>query len=134
MIGEAQVSFVGNISQDPELRFTTAGHAVCNFSVAVAGRRKNAAGTFEDGPTSFYRVTAWRDTAQHIAESLNKGDRVVVVGSLSVREYVKDDVTGRSVEVDADEVSPSLRFATCKVQRVIRTAGTPALVGAGASV
>lgn len=131
MIGDATVTFVGNVSQQPEMRHTQTGMAVCNFSVAVAGRRKNASGGYEVGPTSFYRVTCWRDLAGNVAESVNKGDRVVVTGTLAVREYEAEGVKGRSVEVEADDVGPSLRFATASVTRNPRNSTTPAPVGAG---
>lgn len=135
MLGEASVSFVGNVSQAPELRVTQSGQAVCNFTVAVSGRRKSQAGGYEDGPTSFYRVTAWRDLGEHVANSLGKGDRVLVLGDLSVREFEQPDGSrGRSVEVEAQEVGPSLRFADAVVKRAARNTGAaPALAGAASA-
>lgn len=123
MMGDAQVQLTGNLAGQPELRFTPAGQAVCNFSVAVAGRRKNAAGTYEDGPTSFYRCTAWRELAENITQSLASGQRVVLTGTVAIREYKgKDGVPGRSTEVEVDDIGPSLRWATCVVKRATRTA------------
>lgn len=119
MVGEAAVSFTGNLSQAPELRFTLAGVAVCNFSVAVQGRRKGPSGEYVDGDVSFYRCTAWRDFAENLTESLSVGDRVWVAGDLSVQTFTrKDETKGTSVEVDVSECGPSLRFATARPVKV----------------
>lgn len=123
MLGDAHVSFTGNLSQAPELRYTPAGQAVVNFSVAVQGRRKLPAGGYEEGATTFYRCTCWRDFAVNLSESLGVGDRVFVAGDLAVRAFTRaDETVGSSVEVDVSECGPSLRFATAapvKVRRAV---------------
>jgi single-strand DNA-binding protein len=124
MSGNAQISFVGNLGGDPEVRFTPSGAAVVNFSVAVVERRKNQEGGWDDGETTWYRCNAWRTLAENIAESLTKGTRVVVVGTLKSRSYeTKDGGRGLSWEVDVDAVGPELRFATARVQRAERSGG-----------
>jgi single-strand DNA-binding protein len=110
---EASVSFAGNLSDDPELRHTAGGIARAIFRVAVSGRR-------EQEP-SFFAVIVWRDQAEHVAESLAKGSRVVVVGRLQQRSWTAEDGSARSiVEVVADELGPSLRWATATTTRATR--------------
>lgn len=129
MLGDAHISFTGNISQAPELRFTPAGQAVCNFSVAVQGRRKSPDGGYVDGETSYYRCTVWRDFAQHVGESLSVGDRVYVAGDLALKGYTrKDETPGTSVEVDVSECGPSLRFATARPVKAVRPPTAPAVL------
>ena len=113
------VTLIGNLTDDPELRFTANGVAVGSFRLAVTQRRYDQqAGTWKDGETSFVRVNIWRDQAEHVADSLGKGDRAVVVGRLRTRTWETPEGEKRQVtEVDADEVAPSLRFATAKVER-----------------
>jgi single-strand DNA-binding protein len=102
---EASVSFAGNLTDDPELRHTEAGIARARFRVAVSGRREQEA--------SFFTVIVWRDQAEHAAQSLCKGSRVVVVGRLQQRSWTAEDGSARStVEVLAEELGPSLRWAT----------------------
>jgi single-strand DNA-binding protein len=102
---EASVSFAGNLTDDPELRHTEGGIARAMFRVAVSGRREQEA--------SFFTVIVWRDQAEHAAESLAKGSRVVVVGRLQQRSWTADDGSARSVvEVVAEELGPSLRWST----------------------
>jgi single-strand DNA-binding protein len=102
---EASVSFAGNLTDDPELRHTESGIARAMFRVAVSGRREQEA--------SFFTVIVWRDQAEHAAESLSKGSRVVVVGRLQQRSWTAEDGSARStVEVVADELGASLRWAT----------------------
>jgi single-strand DNA-binding protein len=102
---EAAISFAGNLTDQPELRCTEGGIARAMFRVAVSGRRE------QEPP--FFTVVAWRDQAEHAAESLTKGSRVVVLGRLQQRAWTADDGTGRSsVEVVAEELGPSLRWAT----------------------
>lgn len=123
MAANAQISFVGNIGGEPELRFTPSGAAVCNFSVGVTDRRKTQDG-WEDGETTWYRCNAWRTLAENIAESLPKGTRVVVVGTLKSRSYeTRDGGKGVSWEVEVDAIGPELRFATARVQRAERQGG-----------
>jgi single-strand DNA-binding protein len=109
------VSLVGNLTDDPDLRFTPNGAAVANFRLAVTPRVKDGEG-WRDGETSFFRVNAWRDLAENATESLSKGTRVVVLGRLKARSWEDKDTGERRsvVEVEADEVAPSLRWATAK--------------------
>jgi single-strand DNA-binding protein len=126
MSGDAQITFTGNAASDPDLRFTPGGHAVCGLAVAVNSRVKNVAGEWEDGPTTFFRVTAWRDLGENVAGSVARGDRVTVTGSLKAREYeAKDGSSRTSLDVEAVEVGMSLRFATAKATRATR--GKPVL-------
>jgi single-strand DNA-binding protein len=112
---ETAVSFAGNLTNQPEVRYTESGIARAMFRVAVSGRREQEA--------SFFTVVVWRDQAEHVAESLAKGSRVVVVGRLQQRSWTTEDGSGRSViEVVAEELGPSLRWATATTSR----ATTPA--------
>jgi single-strand DNA-binding protein len=102
---EASVSFTGNLTDDPEVRYTGSGIARARFQVAVSGRREQE--------VSFFTVVVWRDQAEHAAESLSKGSRVVVVGRLQQRSWTAEDGSARSVvEVVAEELGASLRWAT----------------------
>ena len=117
------ITVVGNLVRDPELRFTPSGAAVANLTVAENHRRKTAAGGWEDGETTFWPVTVWNDYAEHVAESLTTGTRVVVVGRSRTRvwtpaEGVRADQEQRRLELVADEVTPSLRWATATVAKV----------------
>jgi single-strand DNA-binding protein len=117
---DTHVTIAGNLTADPELTFTANGAAVANFRVAVTARVRDG-NTWRDGDTSFYRITAWRDLATNLTDSLSKGDRVVVVGQLRQRSWETDQGEQRSVvEVTAEEVGPSLRWATAKPQRASR--------------
>jgi single-strand DNA-binding protein len=110
-------TIVGNLVDDPELRFTTTGTAVANLRVAVTQRVQHN-GQWRDGETSFFRVNCWRDQAEHLADSLGKGDRVMVTGRLRQRSWETPEGDKRSVtEIEADEVGASLKFATAKVDR-----------------
>ncbi len=107
----------GNLTDNPELRFTPNGAAVANFRVAVTPRVKDG-DTWKDGETSFFRVNAWRQMAENATESLSKGDRVIVVGRLKARSWETPEGERRSVvEIEADEIGPSLRWATAKPER-----------------
>jgi single-strand DNA-binding protein len=111
---EAAVSFAGNLTDDPEVRYTEGGIARAMFRVAVSGRR-------EQEP-SFFTVIVWRDQAEHAAESLTKGSRVVVMGRLQQRAWTAEDGGARStVEVVAEELGPSLRWATATTTRATRS-------------
>ena len=111
---EAAVSFAGNLSEDPEVRSTEGGIARAVFRVAVSGRREQEA--------SFFTVVVWRDQAEHAAESLSKGSRMVVVGRLQQRSWTAEDGSARStVEVVADELGPSLRWATATTTKATRS-------------
>jgi len=110
---EASVSFAGNLTDDPEVRYTEGGIARAMFRVAVSGRREEA---------SFFTVVVWRDQAEHAAQSLAKGSRIVVVGRLQQRAWTADDGSARSVvEVVAEELGPSLRWATATTTRTTRS-------------
>ena len=111
---EPSVSFAGNLTDDPEVHYTEGGIARARFRVAVSGRREREA--------SFFTVVVWRDQAEHAAESLSKGSRVVVVGRLQQRAWTAEDGSARStVEVVADELGPSLRWATATTTRTTRS-------------
>jgi single-strand DNA-binding protein len=113
---EAAVSFAGNLTDHPEVRSTEAGIARAVFRVAVSGRREQEA--------SFFTVIVWRDQAEHVAESLSKGSRVVVVGRLQQRSWTSEDGSARSVvEVVAEELGPSLRWATAAPGRTTNNGG-----------
>ena len=110
---EAAVSFAGHLTDDPELRHTEGGIARAMFRVAVSGRREREA--------SFFTVVVWRDQAEHAAKSLTKGSRVVVLGRLQQRSWTAEDGSARSsVEVVAEELGPSLRWATATTARATR--------------
>jgi single-strand DNA-binding protein len=111
---EAAVSFAGNLTDDPELRHTEGGIARAMFRVAVSSRREQEA--------SFFTVIVWRDQAKHAAESLTKGSRVVILGRLQQRSWTAEDGSARSVvEVLAEELGPSLRWATATTTRATRS-------------
>jgi single-strand DNA-binding protein len=111
---EASVSFAGNLTDDPELRHTESGIARAVFRVAVSGRREQEA--------SFFTVIVWRDQAEHAAQSLSKGSRVVVIGRLQQRTWTAEDDSARStVEVVGEELGPSLRWATTTTTRTTRS-------------
>src|ERR671914_2190143 len=130
MASDNTVTLVGNITDDPELRFTPGGAAVANFTVAVNRRYRNQEGQWEDKLDGFFRCNCWRDMAENVAESLQKGTRVVVVGRLQQRSWDDQDGNKRSAfEVQVDEVGPSLRWATASVQKSQRSGGQ----GAGSS-
>ena len=119
-MADTHVTVTGNLSDDPEVTFTPSGQAVCNFRLAVTARVRDGEG-WRDGDTSFFRVNVWRQLAEHVAESLTKGDRAVVIGRLKSRSWETPEGDKRSVvEVEADEVAPSLRWATAKPQRAAR--------------
>lgn len=112
------VTIVGNITRDPDLKFTGSGLAMCTFGLAVNNRKKDERGEWVDGDPSFYDVVCWRQLAENVTESLPKGTSVIVVGKLRQRSWEADDGTKRSkVEVQADHVGPALNWATCEVSR-----------------
>jgi len=124
MASDNQVTLVGNLTDDPELRFTANGAAVANFRLAVTPRVREDGGGWKDGETSFFRINVWRQHAENVAETLQKGMRCVVIGRLKMRSWETPEGEKRSVvEVEADEVAPSLKFATAKVDRVSRGGG-----------
>lgn len=125
MASANQVVIVGNLTDDPELRYTPNGAAVAKFRVAVNRRYQDATGQWKDAETSYFTVNAWRTLAENIAESLTRGSRVVVVGRLQMRSWETQEGERRTVvEIEAEEVGPSLRWATAKVEKQAR-AGPP---------
>lgn len=123
MAVDNQVMLVGNLTDDPELRFTPNGAAVANFRLAVTPRVREG-DTWKDGETSFFRINVWRQQAENAAESLTKGTRCIVIGRLRTRSWETPEGEKRSVtEVEADELGPSLKFATAKVERAARGDG-----------
>jgi len=116
------VTIVGNLTDDPELRFTPQGVAVANFSVAVNRRvRDPQTNEWKDGDASFFRINCWRQLAENVAESLTRGTRVVVSGFLKQRSWETQEGEKRSViEIEADEIAPSLRWAIAKVEKASR--------------
>lgn len=125
MAGETIVTLVGNLTGDPELRFTPSGSAVANFTVASTPRTfDRQSNEFKDGETLFMRCSIWREAAENVAESLTKGTRVVVTGRMKSRSYTTKEGENRTViELEADEIGPSLRYATAKVNRTQRNGG-----------
>lgn len=122
MAGETLITICGNTTAPAELRFTPSGAAVANFTVASTPRTfdKNS-NEWKDGTTLFMRCSAWRDMAENIAETLDqKGMRVIVTGRLTQRSYEKDGQTRTTVELEVDEIGPSLRYANAKVNRTQR--------------
>ena len=116
-----RVTLVGNLTADPELRYTSSGLEVANLRIAVTPRTRQEDGSWAQGETSFHSVTVWRDQATNAAETLTKGARVIVVGRPKERTWTDQDGTEHQVsEVDAEEVGPSLRWATATL---IRTNG-----------
>lgn len=134
MASDNTVTLVGNITDDPELRFTPSGAAVANFTVAVNRRYKNQDGQWEDKLDGFFRCNCWRDMAENVAESLKKGSRVVVVGRLQQRSWDDQEGNKRSAfEIQVDEVGPSLRWASASITKSQRSGAAPAASGGGAS-
>ena len=125
MAGDTVITVVGNLTDDPELRFTASGAAVANFTVASTPRffDKNT-NDWKDGDALFLRCSIWRQAAENVAETLTKGARVIVQGRLKQRSYETREGEKRTVyELDVDEVGPSLKYATAKVAKVTRGGG-----------
>jgi single-strand DNA-binding protein len=125
MAGDTVITVVGNLTDDPELRFTSSGAAVANFTVASTPRFfDKQTNEWKDGDALFLRCSIWRQAAENVAESLSKGSRVIVQGRLKQRSYETREGERRTVyELDVDEVGPSLRYATAKVSKVTRSGG-----------
>jgi single-strand DNA-binding protein len=118
-MADSFVTLVGNITREPELRFTAGGQAVASFGIAV-NRRWQKDGKWEE-QTSFFNVTAWSTLGENVAQSLDKGARVIVTGRLEQREYeTREGEKRTSVDVIADEIGPSLRWATAVVEKITR--------------
>jgi single-strand DNA-binding protein len=121
--GDTAITVVGNLTDDPELRFTPSGAAVAKFRVASTPRfLDKKTGEWKDGEPLFLACTVWRQAAEHVAESLSRGSRVIVSGRLKQRSYETREGEKRTViELEVDEVGPSLRYATAKVQKMSRS-------------
>ncbi|WP_020496734.1 single-stranded DNA-binding protein [Sciscionella marina] len=133
MAGETVITVVGNLTADPDLRFTQSGAAVASFTVASTPRTfDRASGEWKDGEALFLRCSIWRQAAENVAESLTRGMRVVVQGRLRQRTFDTREGEKRTVvEMEADEVGPSLRYATAKVNKVSRGSGGGGFGGGG---
>ncbi|MCZ4499425.1 MAG: single-strand binding protein [Marmoricola sp.] len=133
MAGETLITVVGNLTGDPELRFTPSGAAVANFTIASTPRNfDRQTNEWKDGDTLFLNCSIWRQAAENVAESLQKGMRVVAQGRLKARSYETREGEKRTVmELDVEEVGPSLKYATAKVARVTRSDGGGGFSGGG---
>ncbi|MEU8239310.1 single-stranded DNA-binding protein [Actinoplanes missouriensis] len=125
MAGETTITVIGNLTDDPELRFTPSGAAVAKFRIASTPRTLDRqSGEWKDGEPLFLACNIWRDAAEHVAESLQRGARVIVQGRLRQRSYETREGEKRTVyELEVDEIGPSLRYATAKVQKMNRSGG-----------
>jgi single-strand DNA-binding protein len=123
--GDTTITVVGNLTADPELRFTPSGAAVANFTVASTPRiYDRQSGEWKDGEALFLRCNIWREAAENVAESLTRGARVIVTGRLKQRSFETREGEKRTVvEVEVDEIGPSLRYATAKVNKASRSGG-----------
>ena len=125
MAGETTITVIGNLTNDPELRFTPSGSAVANFTIASTPRTfDRQSNEWKDGETLFLRASVWREAAENVAESRTKGTRVIVSGRLKSRSYETKEGEKRTViELEVDEIGPSLRYANAKVNRTQRSGG-----------
>ncbi len=125
MAGETVITVIGNLTNDPELRFTPSGSAVANFTIASTPRTfDRQSNDWKDGETLFLRASVWREAAENVAETLTKGTRVVAQGRLKSRSYDTKEGEKRTVmELEVDEIGPSLRYASAKVTRTQRSGG-----------
>jgi single-strand DNA-binding protein len=131
--GDTTITVVGNLTADPELRFTPSGAAVANFTVASTPRiYDRQSGEWKDGEALFLRCNIWREAAENVAESLTRGSRVIVQGRLKQRSFETREGEKRTVvEVEVDEIGPSLRYATAKVNKASRSGGGGGFGGSG---
>ena len=131
--GDTTLTITGNLTADPELRFTPSGAAVANFTVASTPRiYDRQTGEWKDGEALFLRCNIWREAAENVAESLTRGARVIVTGRLKQRSFETREGEKRTVvEVEVDEIGPSLRYATAKVNKASRSGGGGGGFGAG---
>ena len=133
MAGETIITVVGNLTADPELRYTQNGLAVANFTIASTPRNfDRQTNDWKDGEALFLRASVWRDFAEHVAGSLTKGSRVVATGRLKQRSYeTREGEKRTAIELEVDEIGPSLRYATATVQRAAGGGGGRGQVGGG---
>ena len=134
MAGETTITLIGNLTDDPELRFTPSGAAVAKFRVASTPRYLDRqTGEWRDGEPLFLTCNVWRQAAEHVAESLQRGTRVIVSGRLRQRSYETREGEKRTVfELEVDDIGPSLRYATAKVQKMTRSSGGGGFGSSGA--
>jgi single-strand DNA-binding protein len=135
MAGDTIITVIGNLTADPELRFTSSGAAVANFTVASTPRTfDRSTGEWKDGEALFLRCNIWRQAAENVAESLTKGSRVIVNGRLKQRSFETREGERRTVvELEVDEIGPSLRYATAKVNKISRSDSGGGGFGSGRS-
>ena len=135
MAGETTITVIGNLTNDPELRFTPSGSAVANFTIASTPRTfDRQCNEWKDGETLFLRASVWREAAENVAESLTKGMRVIAQGRLKSRSYETKEGEKRTViELEVDEIGPSLRYANAKVTRTQRSGGGNGRVASAAA-
>ena len=133
MAGDTTITVVGNLTADPELRFTPSGAAVANFTVASTPRiYDRQSGEWKDGEALFLRCSIWREAAENVAESLTRGSRVIVSGRLKQRSFETREGEKRTVfEVEVDEIGPSLRYATAQGNKASRSGGGGGGFGSG---
>jgi single-strand DNA-binding protein len=131
--GDTTITVVGNLTADPELRFTPSGAAVANFTVASTPRiYDRQSSEWKDGEALFLRCNIWREAAENVAESLTRGSRVIVTGRLKQRSYETREGEKRTVvEVEVEEIGPSLKYATAKVNKASRGGGSGGFGGGG---
>jgi single-strand DNA-binding protein len=131
--GDTTITVIGNLTADPELRFTPSGAAVANFTVASTPRMfDRQSNEWKDGEALFLRCNIWREAAENVAESLTRGSRVIVTGRLKQRSFETREGEKRTVmEVEVDEIGPSLRYATAKVNKANRSGGGGGGFGGG---
>ncbi|GAB2901009.1 single-stranded DNA-binding protein [Neomicrococcus lactis] len=133
MAGETVITVIGNLTSDPELRFTPSGSAVANFTIASTPRTfDRQSNEWKDGEALFLRASVWREAAENVAETLTKGMRVIAQGRLKSRSYETKEGERRTVmELEVEEIGPSLRFASAKVTRAQRSGGGGGNFGGG---
>jgi single-strand DNA-binding protein len=133
MAGETVITVVGNLTSDPELRYTQNGLAVANFTIASTPRTfDRASNDWKDGDALFLRASVWREFAEHVAGSLTKGSRVIATGRLRQRSYeTKEGEKRTSIELEVDEIGPSLRYATAQITRTSSSREGGGAVGGG---
>lgn len=132
MANETTLTIIGNLTADPDLKVTSSGQAVASFTIASTPRTLDkASGQWTDGQPLFMRCSAWRDLGEHVAESLSKGARVIATGRLKQRQYEKDGQTRTAIELDVEEIGPSLRYASATVKKMSRTNGGQSSGGFG---
>jgi single-strand DNA-binding protein len=135
MAGETVVTIVGNLTADPELRFTNSGVALATFTIASTPRTfDRASNEWKDGEALFLRASVWREFAEHVASSLTKGSRVIATGRLKQRSYETKEGEKRStIELEVEEIGPSLRYATAQISRSQSRGAVAGGAGAGAA-